>query len=470
MVNFNVAHSVQRSTMICGGRYRREMKSTKTSIISEVGMAFEQMKKTDRRSGTCYSIQYIDNYGKPYDSVKMDLSTQVVGEVKQSNFNRTKNFVPGVFSVNPIEHLSWKGTAIPIPEKEKVFLSSQVLVPRPWDVPTKAGRFLWGDLAANTHAVSGVGIGPFTTAVQPSANQKAWAINNAYAKLEEADFSTAVWLAELRETIEMLRNPLKAFRTLWERMFISTRKTSFQTYRRSIDDMASQWLEYRYGIMPVILDIMAIKKLYEDGLSRRTRVINRARKRNVSEGTQTASLDKRFDRPAYMIYYEYKVTRIVETAIVGSVFYRHNSGIAEDLALLGLNAGQIPAYLWELVTLSFVLDWAVGIGDWLAAICPHPHIDILGNCVSYRYTETNIIQTARATYYPDGRYPWKPVKSAHIAERQSTVRLVNQPKSWLPAMEPSVLNLKRSIDALALTWGKVTPSVNKLIKQSTKLR
>lgn len=430
-------------------------------------MAFEQTKKTDRRRGTELKVNYLDYYGKPYDTTKTDLAAQTVGEVTQSNFNRTKNFVPGVFTVNPIEHLSWKGTSLPLKYEERVFLPSAYAVYNPND---KGGRILWGDVAANMHPLAGIGLQPFTSAAQPSANTVAWAINNAYAKLEEADFSTAVWLAELRETIEMLRNPLKSFRALWERMFTSTRKTSFQTYRKTVDDMASQWLEYRYGIMPVILDIMAIKKLYDDGLSRRTRVINRARKRKVLEETLTASLDKRWDRSAYMVYVEYKVLRTVEQAVVGSVFFRHNSGIMEDLALLGLNAGQIPAYLWELVTLSFVLDWAVGIGDWLAAICPHPQVDILGNTVSYRYTESNIISTNRATYYPDGRFKWVPLKSVHHVVRQSTLRLVNQPKPWLPAMEPSVLNLKRSIDGLALIWGKVTPSVNKLLKQSTKLR
>ena len=431
-------------------------------------MAFEVTKKTDRRRSTKYEVEFLDYNGKVYPPLKMDLAAQTVGEVTQSNFNRTRNFVPGVFSVNPIEHLKWKGTSVPVKRDGKIFLPSAHGTG--YSAADKGGVRIWGDLAANMHPISGIGLNPFETVVQPSANTKAWAINNAYAKLEEADFSTAVWLAELRETIEMLRNPLKSFRALWERMFISTRKTSFQTYRKSIDDIASQWLEYRYGIMPIILDIMAIKKLYDDGLSRKTREINRARKRKVFEATQTATLDKRFDRSAYMVFIEYKVIRYVEDAVVGSVFYRQNSGIMEDLALLGLNAGQIPAYLWELVTLSFVVDWVVGIGDWLAAICPHPHLDILGNTVSYRRTETNVIQTTRATYYPDGRFQWVPTKSAHIVERQSVVRLVNQPKQWLPAIEPSVLNLNRSIDALALIWGRVTPYANKLIKHSTKLR
>lgn len=426
-------------------------------------MAFNTMKKTDRRRGASYTALNLGSDGKVY-ATYIEMKPQCFGSVKQSNFNRTVNFKPGVFTVNPVEHLEWQAVGIAVPEDNPVLLSSRYSR----DPNSKGGRLLWGDCAGILHATDG--IWPFTTAIQPTLNTKNWALNNAYAKLEEADFSTAVWLAELRETIAMLKNPLKSFRSLWERLFVSTRKTSFQSYRKSIDDISSQWLEYRYGIMPVILDIMAIKKLYEDGLSRRTRTINRARKRKVFELTRTLDIDKRYTRSAYMVTMDYKVIRSVEETVVGSVFYRHNAGLLEDLSLLGLNAGQIPAYIWELVTLSFVVDWVVGIGDWLAAICPNPALDILGNTVSYKYIEKNIIDVIRGIYSPTGGpYTWVPIRSQHECTRTSVVRLVNQPKPWLPAVEPSVLNLKRTIDGLALTWGKVTPHANKLIK-STKLR
>lgn len=430
-------------------------------------MAFQMSKKTDRRRSTEYSVEYIDYYGNKYD-LKSDLAAQTIGKVTQSNFNKTTNFKPGVFSVNPIEHLSWEGISSPVKYEERVFLTSKYPKYNPDD---KGGRKVYGHVAANMHPLAGVGLNPFTGAVQPPSGLKDWALNNAYAKLADADFDTALWLAELRETIEMLRNPFKSFRKLHERIFVSTRKASFSSYKKSIDDIASQWLEYRYGIMPIILDIQNIRKLYENGLSRRERVINRGRKGKVFEAIQTAALDKRSDRPADMVYVEYGVQRFLTESISGSVYYKHNSGLWEDLGLLGLDPTQIPSVLWELVTLSFVVDWVVGIGDWLKAISPHPGLDILGNSVSYRYKETNIISTRRATYYPDGRFAWLPIKSQHMTVRESVVRLVNQPKPWLPALEPSVLNLNRSIDSLSLIWGNmISPRISKLAKATTKLR
>lgn len=429
-------------------------------------MAFQMSKKTDRRRSTSISIEYIDGNGN-VESRNSDLAASTIGTVTQSNFNKTTSFRPGVFSVNPIEHLRWEGKSSAIEQKDRVFLSSNY--PGSW--PTEAGRKVYGDVAANMQQYPDSGIEPFATAIQPSSSHKTWALNNAYAELANADFDTALWLAELRETIEMLRNPFKSFRQLYERIFVSTRKASFTSFKKSVDDAASQWLEYRYGLMPVILDIQNIRKLYEDGLSRRERLINRGRKGKKFEVIQTAALEKRFDRTAHMYFVEYLVQRFVEESISGSVYYKHNSGTWEDLGLLGLDPTKIPALLWELTTLSFVADWVVGIGDWLSAILPNPALDILGNSISYRYKETNIISTRRATYYPDGRFAWVPMKSQHIAVRESVVRLVNQPKPWLPALEPSVLNLNRSIDSLSLIWGNcISPRISKIAKATTKLR
>lgn len=429
-------------------------------------MAFQMSKKTDRRKPAALNVEYIDSLGK-VTQTKVDLGTRVIGTVTQSNFNKTTNFKPGVFSVNPIEHLRWSGISSPVKPEEKVFLSSNY----PGSTPTKGGRKVWGDVAAYMSIYSGNSVSPYTAAIQPPSSLKAWALNNAYAKLADADFDTAVWLAELRETIEMLRNPFKSFRNLFERIFISKRKASFSSFKKSVDDVASQWLEYRYGLMPVILDIQNIKKLYEDGLSRRERVINRGRKGKVFEAIQTANKVLRWDRPAYMVYVEYLVQRFLTESISGSVYYKHTSGIWEDLGLLGLDPTKIPSVLWELATLSFVVDWVVGIGDWLSAITPNPALDILGNSVSYRCKEVNVISTRRAVYYTDGRFTWVPIKSQYVETRESVVRLVNQPKPWLPALEPSVLNLNRSIDSLSLIWGNMlSPRISKLAKATTKLR
>ena len=433
-------------------------------------MAFGELKVTKRTRDTTYKIDYLDYGGSVY-STQTEVANQTVGEQKAANFNKTTNFTPGVFSVNPIEHLSWTGTSIPIEYKDRPFLASKY-GPRPYSLNDKGGRKVYGHIAAHLSQYAGTGLQPFTAAVQPPSHLAEWALTNAYAELGKADFDTALWLAELRESVEMLRSPFQGFRKMWQKMFAtSKRNASYFSYRKFLDDMSSQWLEYRYGIMPIILDIQNIVDLIDRGFAKRERTIQRGRKGKQFGETQTAALDKRFDRPAHSVYVEYTVQRFLSESISGSVYFRHSGTAWDTLQKLGVDPFKASTLLWELKTLSFVVDWVIGIGDWLDSITVNPFIDVLGNSISYRYKEINIISTRRAIFDPNVRYTWVPMKSQHVAVRESVVRLVNQPKPWLPSMEPNVLNLKRSLDTLSLLWGNVaSPKLRKLAKATTKLR
>lgn len=126
---------------------------------------------------------------------------------------------------------------------------------------------------------------------------------------------------------------------------------------RSQKDVSSAWLEYRYAIMPIVYSIKDALKVLSEGRIIRSyghfRRTNQARSREV---VATAWW------PDNTIRYQLSRETTVRIQI-------HSAALAQaEVYALSTNITINPLLTaWELLRLSFVVDWFIDIGDTLAS-------------------------------------------------------------------------------------------------------
>jgi hypothetical protein len=178
-------------------------------------------------------------------------------------------------------------------------------------------------------------------------------------KVLNQDFNAPVALAEGRKTLTHLTGTA----TRLYRAMRAFRKGNVREFADNlgitVKKAPSSWLEYKYGWMPLLLDIHgAAKHIAERPFHRDVRVF----KSHVStEGPYNGS-----NPPV--------VGSIRHTAMAW-VTVRTRSASLEGLNQLGLLNPSLV--VWELIPFSFVADWFVNVGDCLAELTAWQGVDIL---------------------------------------------------------------------------------------------
>lgn len=237
------------------------------------------------------------------------------------------------------------------------------------------------------------------------------AITEAYSKVGEMDLEGLVSLAEARETAAFLAAPIGKMRSLtnrWNRasqLFADDlvsyqarldkwnklpprvqarrkppvlRKRKIRIGRVSVTDISSLWLAYRYGLMPLIYDVQGIISLIQRKYGE-VRLTARAKQ-------STSWVDE--TRPRAGPYgwndsYEYHFRTEYSAEVRAGVLYAAKTNFA---SAAGLTIDRVPGALWELVPLSFVVDWFVNIGDVLNALTASARGEILASWCTVKVT------------------------------------------------------------------------------------
>jgi hypothetical protein len=127
---------------------------------------------------------------------------------------------------------------------------------------------------------------------------------------------------------------------------------------RLLEDVRSRWMEYQFGVRPLLRDISDSTEYLAEALHRYGRsVLVKARAgyedsdiRTISPG----SLNNAFEG----------IARVRETCQVHySVVYEIPTGSVSELTALGLDNPW--SVVWETTQLSWMFDYVIGIGDWL---------------------------------------------------------------------------------------------------------
>lgn len=272
--------------------------------------------------------------------------------------------------------------------------------------------------------------------------------NKAFAKLQSSDFGTGVFLGELGETINLLRYPFRELAAL----------LNSRNWKQAAKGSSSAWLQVRYGFMPIYNDIMSLYELLlKKAASQHLKML---RRRSKLLAPPKVTMNNRSHGGL-----GFNWTRVQRDTIsvksVSTIHYTTSMNAwLQTLGVWGLSPYQIPEVAWELVSLSFVVDWIVRVGDWISAITPNPQLQIKG-------CQTSQVITAerQVTASNPNMTLWKTLeaKPSTFTWTGSLLKRMIDPSqpAYMPAFNPSLLSFNQKMDSLALT-------VQKLLQASRK--
>jgi hypothetical protein len=188
-----------------------------------------------------------------------------------------------------------------------------------------------------------------------------YSVQKLFAKANAPDFALATFLAELGESVRYVLERLT-------KILFETKKVVFvvrglmkqpktKNMLREINDF---WLEWRYAILPLLLDIENIRELIK-GKTRKAKV-----RSGISDGPILGATYHRFGFDNWDSSYTdpYWVFRNKTTTTIrgGSGF---QTVFRYDPTPFGTSLWDVIQAGWERVPLSFVFDWFLDIGQWL---------------------------------------------------------------------------------------------------------
>ncbi len=200
-------------------------------------------------------------------------------------------------------------------------------------------------------------------------------------------------IAEANQTYRMLKKPLAALESFSKKLPIA----------RSLEAASSYWLQYRYGVMPLINTVTEVAL----GIKAKRRAV---RKTTRAKGVITRSS---FASTNHDLGGQWRYTVAISSTDTLTVRAMSLDAYYSDaLYESGLSLSGFVTLPWELIPYSFVADWFVNVQDYLGALVPSPSFEDLGSCyVATRDTITkyNVAITANLnpstgtlTSSPDG--------------------------------------------------------------------
>jgi hypothetical protein len=189
-------------------------------------------------------------------------------------------------------------------------------------------------------------------------------VTRAILGLTQSIHDTATFAAEFHKTL---------------RMFIGLKKRFIKAFlSRSPNQWASIWLEGRYGWRTLAYDMQSVGKAM-DGLYNRSEFF----KKTVGSSaliTDVVLQDAPFNLGT--------VHNVITTSY--DVSFR---GFAITKTKTPSFGGSVVTTAWELLPLSFVLDWFVDVGSKLSYISQIPFLPELVSGYGYKVTATKTIST-----------------------------------------------------------------------------
>nr|QIS88000.1 MAG: A-protein [Ketchum virus] len=295
----------------------------------------------------------------------------------------------------------------------------------------------------------------YSAAVYPCRPYKRWdeterklVVTSTLAKANSGDWDALTDVAEFRETVGFVTdkilqavNLIKRFKKRWyllanesqsqkrrRRQRESAQRASSYDGHKKIDAASQAWLEMRYALRPLIYSIEGIMSVF-DNMEREYFRYN-GFSRVESEFESESSLFEPDGEHRLVYTYRCMVKRRYDAS---AVFDALDRAIMTNFAVTA----------WEVTTLSFVIDWFINIGDWLAAVTNVPPSCEQGMTSSVRVDRSGILK-----HQPGPAGPTTTV----LLNEKSYYRFEADASDVVLGINVN-LNWKRMLDAFALAWG-----------------
>lgn len=251
-------------------------------------------------------------------------------------------------------------------------------------------------------------------------------VTDTAASLNEATLDLLTTLAELPETVKMVHdvlsfagNKVKAFRTAEKQLKKKLLKQGVpRSELEASDALASLWLQWRYGVMPVYYTLQDIKNVLKDKFA--AEFVKESKTKNTD-----FDLEEGFKGAA---------------SCVSSCWMKRRFDPTDKSAQFRRVFGVNPfVTAWELTTLSFVVDWFINVGDVVSALSPIPSLE---EKATFSW-KNSVKGTITKPDYPQG--------IVEIDLSYYEIIPINY-KDFVSLNFEPVLTAKRKIDALALSW------------------
>lgn len=320
------------------------------------------------------------------------------------------------------------------------------------------GKQTWsGDCAAVVE--SAANFGPYADFDVADLCQRA--LLEAYARMNTTPLLVGENIGDIAKTVSMLRRPF-SLATDYVKKINAMRKARIgRVVNHSIQVNRKIWLENRYGLIPIMKDTEACVDLYHKGLQRcDRRLVARASASNSWVETRNVVASN----IGGSVLKATGTARRERTARVhAGVIYEENSVDAHEALLgsLGLRINDVPTTMYELMPLSFVIDWFTNVGTWIRASFPRPEVRVLGSwTTSVRQAEVDF-PSGSLEFYLNATYATPKTQmytgsyaGSHITET-IVKRSVNPPVPANPRVIAEPLSFLRTVDALALSCNSI---------------
>lgn len=207
------------------------------------------------------------------------------------------------------------------------------------------------------------------------------AVTEAHADVNVRDVDLTVMAAELGESVRLIHDIGHRFLKIYK----AFRKFNLKAMRGLISpkEVRNVWLEYRYGIRPLYYDLKGIHKyLQRHGEVAKRYTARSNPKSETSSGKSVGSytvetpLNTGNFLPFTTSYERWTEQNIsVRAGVLYAVEF--SSALAKQLALLGIDRPLSSG--WDLIPFSFIVDWFVGIGPFIASWEPKPGCNTLAS-------------------------------------------------------------------------------------------
>jgi hypothetical protein len=284
--------------------------------------------------------------------------------------------------------------------------------------------------------------------VVPLPPNYAWLQNKllveAHNQALEPDFDTPLFLAELGETLSMLRNPLKAIKK-----FVKRKKS----VKSLLEMTSSQWLQYRYGILPLLGDLDDACQAVTRSAHRYANVLRKSSAYDILPVSTTTVSDNR--TLSNYVKFLGKVTVKDDITVTCSRYYLWSENVYTKLYGQNVSLASALGLVWELIPYSFVVDWFLGVGDYVATFRNDPRIVHKGYTATVKRTYSKTWVPTHVSY--TGKTSWKSIPSPGYytwqIERKS--RTTPSLPAW-PVVNWDFSNVLHIADGLSLLFQQIT--------------
>lgn len=209
----------------------------------------------------------------------------------------------------------------------------------------------------------------------------------AWADIDVSEIQGAASLGELPETVNWLVDKVKTLAGVVR----AIKRKDARKLKELLNDTKKQgtyldlWLEYRYAIRPLVADITSALAALQASLEKGQRFTARGVYFSKT-GPETSRKQRFYTNPALASDFSgYWADETTQTTLLcrAGVLVEIDHSINTGMAIWGLD-NPLEA-VWELLTLSFVIDWFINIGNVLSALLLNPGLSPRASWVSEEY-------------------------------------------------------------------------------------